>query len=400
MHKRLLTGPRILGVLILVALALAAWFMARKPALEVEAATVTRGALAVTIDDLGETRVGDLYTVSSPVGGELLRVPLKPGAVVVRGRTVLAEIQPVQPAPIDARSYAQTTATIAALDAQLAAAKARVQETRAAAQLAASDYARIATLVASGYVTRARFDQSKAELARSRAAVTEAAQAQDAALHSLQAAQAALRGGIAAPRGQVAVVTAPVGGTVLRVLQESRRPVVAGTPIMELGDPARIEVVADLLSSDAVRVKPGAEVAIEAWGGDAPLSGKVRLVEPFGFTKVSALGVEEQRVNVVIDLAQPRLAARLGHGYRVTVRIALWSAPDVLRVPTGALFRTGGGWAAFVIDTQGRARQAAVRTGHMNDEQAEVLGGLAAGDRVILHPGEKVTAGAKVRALD
>ena len=399
MRKTWLTGPRITGALIVLALALAVWFLLRKPALEVETATVSRGSLAVTIDDLGETRVRDLYTVSSPVTGELLRVPLKSGAAVEQGKTLVAELQAIQPDPVDARSYAQASAGIAAAEAQLAAARARVQEVRAAERLATADHGRVAALADRGFVSRARYDQARADLASSRAAVSEAVQGADAALHQLQAARAALRGGAGVPRGQRTAITAPVSGTVLRVLQESRRPVVAGTPLLEIGDPAKLEIVSDLLSTDAVRVRPGAAVEIDAWGGARPLKGTVRLVEPYGFTKISALGVEEQRVNVVIDLAEPRLAwERLGHGYRVTVRIALWSADKVLRVPMGALFRDGEGWAAFAVDARGKARKVAVRVGQMNAEMAEVQGGLAEGDTVLIHPGEKVKGGVKVKA--
>lgn len=398
MKVKMFTGPRIVGLLIVLALALAAWMMLRTPALEVEAAKVTSGPLAVTIDDLGETRVRDLYTVAAPVTGELLRVPFKAGAVVTRGQTLLAEIQPITPDPVDARSYSTTVANIGGLQAQLAGARARVQEARAAEQLALADYNRVNALLPAGFVSRARFDQARAALAKARAARAEASQAQDAALHALQAAQASLRGAAAPPRGQIVRVLAPISGTVLRVLEESRSPVVAGTHLMELGDPGAIEIVSDMLSADAVKVRPGAAVAIDAWGGDAPLRGRVRLVEPFGFTKISALGVEEQRVNVVIDLVDQQAAwQRLGHGFRVTVRIELWSAPDVLQVPLGALFRQGQGWAVFTIGSDGRARLKAVKVGHMNDSAAEVLGGLGAGDQVVLHPGEKVKDGIKVR---
>jgi HlyD family secretion protein len=397
MASKLITGPRITAALVVLALAMAVWFMLRKPAIEVEVAAVTRGDLAVTVDDLGETRVRDLFTVASPVSGELLRLPLKPGAEVVAGKTLLAEIQPGEPDPIDARAYAQTVATVSSLEASLAAARARVQEVRAAERLAAADYGRVEALLGKGFVTRARFDQARADLARSRAASAEARQAEDAALHNLQAGQAMLRRQGGTPRGQAVAVRAPVSGFVLRVLQESRRPVVAGTQLLEIGDPGALEIVSDMLSADAVRVRPGAAVSIEGWGGATPLKGKVRLVEPYGFTKISALGVEEQRVNVVIDLTDPRAAwERLGHGYRARVRIALWAAPDVLRVPVGALFRQGQGWAAFTIDREGRARLVAVEAGQMNDELAEVRGGLTAGQRVILHPGEKVGDGVKV----
>src|SRR5690606_30468982 len=183
---------------------------------------------------------------------------------------------------------------------------------------------------------------------------------------------------------------------VLRVPRESERVVVAGTPLVEIGDPDRLELVSDLLSEDAVQVRPGARVFIEHWGGDRPLIGTVRLVEPFGFTKISALGVEEQRVNVVIDFAEPRDAwQRMGHGYRARVRIVTWSTPATVKVPISALFRSGGRWSLFLA-RDGRARLAAVTVGRMNDEEAEVRRGVAPGDQVILHPGDKIRDGVKI----
>lgn len=391
------TGSRIAAIAIVIVVALALWFMLRTPATSAEFVAVTRGDMTVTIDDLGETRVTDLFTVSAPVTGELLRVPLKAGAVVEKGRTLLAEIAPIRPNPLDTRSHAQASAQVSALEAQVAAASARVQEARAVEQLAAAEYARVAQLVDRGFVSRARYDQANAEMVRSRAASREAGHAVDAARHSLQAARATLaQGGV---RGAPVRVAAPVSGTVLRVIQESDRTVVSGTPILEIGDPARLEIVADLLSADAVRVRPGAAVLIDAWGGERPLMGRVRLVEPYGFTKISALGVEEQRVNVVIDFAEPRLAwQRLGHGYRVTVRVVLWEGRGVLRVPVGALFRDGGEWAVFAVGADNRAARRRVGIGHMNDTFAQVLSGLGNGDRVIVHPGEKVDEGRRVKA--
>jgi HlyD family secretion protein len=173
--------------------------------------------------------------------------------------------------------------------------------------------------------------------------------------------------------------------------------VVAGTPLVEIGDPKQLEMVTDLLSSDAVRARAGAPVLIEDWGGEHPLNGRVRLVEPYAFTKVSALGVEEQRVNVVIDFAEPLEAIqRLGHGYRATVRIVTWSAPEVLKVPISALFRSGGQWSLFTVGQDSRARLKKIAIGHMNDQEVEVLGGLNAGEKVLLHPSDKVGDGVKV----
>lgn len=385
MKRKIVTGPRIIGALIVVAVLLALVFLIRAPAVEVETGVVSRGAMTVTVDDLGETRVTNLYAVSAPITGELLRVPLKPGDPVAAGATVLARVRPAEPGPLDARVLRQAEANIRAAAADLAGA--REQEA-----LAERELARIEPLAGRGFVAQSTLD-------RARTAREQAARAAEAAAQRLEAARATLivPGSPARGRGAVSV-TSPVSGYVLTVPQESARVVVAGTPLVEVGDPARLEMVTDLLSADAVQVEPGAVVSVEGWGGQQALRGTVRLVEPYGFTKFSALGVEEQRVNVVIDFAEPREAwRRLGHGYRATVRITVWNAGDVARVPISALFRSGNRWMTFVVDGSGRARLTPVEIGRMNDEVAELRGGLAPGTRVILHPGDRVADGIRVR---
>lgn len=401
MPKKIFTGPRLVLILLLVALTIGGWLMLRQPAVEVDTALVQRGTMTVTIDDQGETRVRELYTIAAPVTGELLRLDHKPGTAVAAG-TVLAEIAPIRPSPIDRRSYDETLDRIGGLQAELAAARARVQEARASEQLARSNAQRVEALAARGFAARAQIDAARSALQAARAARTAAEQGADAALHGLRATEATLRTGTgSAPAGQVVQVRAPIAGVVLTQLHESGGPVTASTPLLELGDPAQLEIVAELLSADAVRIAKGAAVEIAAWGGDKPLQGRVRLVEPLGFRKISALGVEEQRVRVIIDLAGPQGDwQRLGHGYRVGVRIAQWSAPDVLQVPIGALFRQGDGWAAYIIDQDERARLVRVTVGQMNADTAEVRAGLRAGQRVIVHPGAKVADGLRVEALD
>jgi HlyD family secretion protein len=398
MIKSLLTGPRILLALLVVAVAVAVAVALRDPAVGVEIGQANRGQLVVTIDDLGETRVTDLYVVSAPITGQLLRVPLKPGAQVVPNSTVLARIQPVEPGPLDARAYAQAQAEIRSLQAQLSAARSRVSEARAEELLAAREFRRTSELAGRGFVSQANVDKAQMARDRSRAAATQASQTVQATAQNLQAAQASLLVAGSKAKGAGAVsVTSPVAGFVLRVPQESERVVVAGTALVEIGDPEKLEIVTDLLSADAVRVRPGADVLVEDWGGERPLKGRVRLIEPYGFTKISALGVEEQRVNVIIDFAEPRGAwQRMGHGYRATVRIVTSSAANVLKVPISALFRTGRAWSVFVVDPRGRARLRRVEAGRMNDEEAEIVRGLAAGDRVILHPSDKVADGVRV----
>jgi HlyD family secretion protein len=398
MKGRLITGPRILLALLVVALAVAVGFTLRKPPVPVDVGQVTRGPMTMSVDDLGETRVRDLYVVSAPVTGQLLRVPLKPGTRVVPHKTILAEIQPMAPGPLDARAYAQAQAEVRSLEDRLSAERERISELRADLALAERDFARTSELAGRGFVSTANLDRARSARDRGRAAVAEANRSAAAIAHSLESARAALLVAGTPAKGAGAVtVTSPVGGYVLRVPQESERAVVAGTPLVEIGDPKNLEIVTDLLSSDAVRVKPGAAVLIEDWGGEHPLKGRVRLVEPYGFTKISALGVEEQRVNVVMDFTEPLEAIqRLGHGYRATVRIATWSAPQVLKVPISALFRTKGQWTVFAVGPGNRARLRTVTIGHTNDQEAEVLGGLSAGEKVLLHPSDKVSDGVKI----
>jgi HlyD family secretion protein len=398
MTRRFFTGPRILLALLLVALVVALIFAFRKPAIEAEIGQVSKGPMTVTIDDLGETRVRDLYVVSAPVTGQVLRVPLKPGTPVIAGKTVVTEIQPMRPAPLDARAYAQAQAQVRSLEDRLSADRSRVSRTRAELALAERDFGRTSELAGRGFVSTANLDRARSVRDAARAAVAEAVRAAEATAHDLESARAALLESSTPAKGTGAVsVTSPVAGYVLLVPQESERAVVAGTPLVEIGDPKQLEIATDLLSSDAVRVKPGAPVLIEDWGGERPLKGRVQQVEPYGFTKISALGVEEQRVNVIIDFAEPFEAIqRLGHGYRATVRIAVWSAPQVKKLPIGALFRTEGKWSVFTVDETSHARLRKVIIGHMNDQEAEVLGGLSVGDKVLLHPSDKVADGVKV----
>lgn len=400
MKKRLITGPRILLALFVIVLAVGITFALRTPAVPADIGQAVQGPMIVTVDDLGETRVRDLYVVSAPVTGELLRVPVKPGTSVVPNATILARIQPMQPAPLDARAYSQAQADVRQLNDRLSADRDRVTELQAQLSFTERDFARVNSLASRGFVAQASLDRARAARDRDKAALNMAIRMADATAHSLESAKAALLVSGTSKKGAGALsVTSPVRGYVLRVPQESERAVVAGTPLVELGDPARLEIVTDLLSSDAVRVREGAPVLIEDWGGGRPLNGRVRLIEPYAFTKVSALGVEEQRVNVVIDFAEPLEAIRsLGHGYRATVKIVTWSAPQVLKVPISALFRAGGKWSVFTVDAANHARLRNVSIGHMNDQEVEMLAGLHAGDKVILHPSDKVRDEVKVAA--
>jgi HlyD family secretion protein len=395
---------RRLGILATAAAALlGGWWLLRSPAVPVEVAEVSRGPLRVTVDEEGQTRVRRRYVVAAPTAGRLLRIELDEGDAVPAGGLVAR----LEPAPLDPRDEATAEARLRAARAQKSASDARVALAEAALLQARRDSERAERLREAG----AKSDEAL-ELARLKH--TEAAQdleaarfAADAAIHEVEAAQAVL---IAArsPRPRLASrapceepgscidVRSPVAGSVLRVHEESERIVAAGTPLLELGDPRDVEIVVDVLSADAVKIAAGAPVVVEDWGGERPLEGRVRLVEPSGFTKVSALGVEEQRVNVVADFVDGPGA--LGDGYRVEARVVVWEAPDVLRVPGSALFRRGDAWHVFVVE-RGTARLRPVEVGHRGSFEAELLAGLEPGERVVLHPSDRVQDGVRVREL-
>ncbi|MEH6716363.1 efflux RND transporter periplasmic adaptor subunit [Parasphingorhabdus flavimaris] len=394
-------GPRVLIGLVVAVIIIAVFFALRTPPLDVDVAEAVNAPLLVTIDDEGETRVRDIYVVAAPISGELQRVDLEAGDPVVAGQTVVARIMPAQPDFLNSRNEAEVRAQIKALEASVQSSAARIGQAEADRKLAAANFSRIDALYERGFATRTAHDAARAARDSSAARLTEARGAMDATRFELRAAKARLIAPSASKTsGSALAIRSPESGSVLRVVQESQATVAVGTPIMELGDPSDIEIVSDLLSSDAVKIKPGSAVLIDNWGGDKPLKGKVKLIEPFGFTKISALGVEEQRVNVIIDFVDPRIAReRLGHGYRVIVRVVEWSGDKVLQVPISALFRDKGQWSVFVM-RGGEAHLVPVAVGRMNDERAQITKGLEAGDEVILHPSEKIEDGRSVRLRD
>lgn len=389
---RLLKNPRVIvGALIIAGvIAVALW----PEAVEVDVVRVERGPMLVTIDEEGETRVRDRFVVSAPVSGRLQRIELEPGDTVVRGKTVVARLIPAAPALLDQRTIAELTAAVEAVRAAVGQAQAERDRAAAALARAQSSLRRQQELSNAGLASRDELELAQttvktAEEAR-RAAEFNVARAE----RELQAARARLTPS-AAGGGAVDVI-APVSGVVLKRVRESESVVPVGDPLLEIGDPANLEIVADLLSTDAVKVSPGAPVLIDQWGGDHPLNARVRRVEPSGFTKISALGVEEQRVNVVIDLTDGGAAAsQLGDGYRVEVRVVIWRDEMALKTPIGALFRRGTQWAAFVV-TGEVARQQAVQLGQRNDREGQITGGLAEGQEVVLHPPDTLQDGQKV----
>jgi HlyD family secretion protein len=360
--------------------------------------------MQVTIDEEGRTRVHDAYLVSTPVAGRLLRVQVRPGDPVVRGETQVALMRPTNPAILDISSREQARAAVQAAQAALRVAQADLNAALAQQELAQIDLIRAQALAESGTVSRAALDRAE-QAARAADAVVDTAEAAIAVRRAeVENAEARLisfdEDGTYTGNGEgdePIPLHAPTDGTILQVFQQSETTVPVGTPILEIGDiEGDLAVTVALLSTDAVQVAPGDPVIIEDWGQPVALSGVVTRVDPFGTTQYSALGVEEQRVDVLIDFTSPpedRIG--LGHGFRVAVRIVIWQQEDVLIVPSAALFREGGGWAVFV-EIDGRARLRPVEIGHNNGIEAEVLSGIEQGDRVVLYPTSALTDGTAI----
>jgi HlyD family secretion protein len=385
-----MTPPRRRFVLVLVLLlgAAALALLLRRPAVVVEVAAVERGPLQVSLEEEGETRVEPRYAIAAPVAGRLLRPTLREGDAVERGQTVAM----LAPAPLDVRGREQAEAALQAARAAAEEARARADEASAALALARRSRERHERLAAGGHLAVDTLDQA-------RTAERTAAEALDAARHRVEAnecqvesARAALLAAAGDEPGNEIALCSPVTARVLRIFERSERVLLSGTPILELGDPAALEVVVDVLSTDAVALPPHAPMVLDV-GGGRQLAGRLRSIEPAAFTKVSPLGVEEQRVRVIGELNGR--AEGVGDRYRVTARIVVWEASDVLQAPAGALFRDGEGWAAFVVDA-GRARRRAVRVGHRNPDRVEVLAGLRPGERVVVYPPERIRDGARV----
>jgi HlyD family secretion protein len=383
-----------IGVPILVVGAIGSMALWPEP-LPVDLARAVRGPMEVTLDEDGETRVQDRFVVSAPVSGRLQRIELDPGDPVIKDQTIVARLTPAEPPLLDPRMRAELTAAVAA--AVAAADQARAERDRAAAMLerARATLRRQQALLDAGAVSRDDVESLQTGAATAEDALRAATLAVARADQETRAARARLQAPSAG--GRPVDVLAPVNGVVLRRLRESEAVVPVGEGLVELGNPDQLEVIADLLSTDAVQVQPGNRVRIEQWGGDRPIHGSVRRVEPAGFVKVSALGVEERRVNVVIELSDPAAARALGDRYRVEVRIVVWRADDVLKVPVGALFRRGKGWAVFVVQ-EGRAVLREVGVGRRNNEEVEILHGLSAGDVMVLHPPDTLASDAPVVA--
>ncbi len=375
-------------------------FLAFRPAsVAVDVAEVSAGPLVVTLGDEGETRVRDVFVLSAPVAGQLRRIQLDAGDSVTAGETIVAEIEPVNSEFLDPRSEQQARAAIRAAESAETAARAQVEEAAAEREFASNEVLRIRDLFEDGTVSARDLDSAERANKGARAAFAAANANLQVRRFELERARAQLVSPTARAENddcECLDLIAPVTGQVLRVLRESAGVVRAAEALLEIGDPKDLEIVADLLSTDAVRAAPGQRVLIEDWGGAEPLEGIVVRVEPFGFTKVSALGIEEQRVNVVIDITSPAQDwTRLGHGYQVEVRVVLWEEQDIVTVPLTALFRDGERWALFVA-SGGTAQIRYVELGQRNGVSAQVLAGLEAGEQIVLHPSDRVVDGVRI----
>jgi len=391
---RLLKKPTVLAGIALVVVLVA--ISACPKTASVDTAAVARGPMRVTVDEEGETRVRDRFDINSPAAGELLRIEVEPGDPVEAGRTVLAVVRPSMPAPLDTRALAEASRAVPAAEA--AVARTRAERERAAALLvrARQQLDRARRLFADNAIARDDVEAREADVRTSEEALRAAEFAVTQVQNELEVARARLIQGRSGEGGRDIVLRAPVDGVVLRRHRQSQSVVPAGERLLEIGDPRRLEIVADLLSSDAVKVRSGHTVLIEQWGGGQTLRGRVRRVEPGGFTKVSALGVEEQRVNVIVAVQVAQEAWRaLGDGYRVEIRVVVWQRDGILKVPTASLFRRSDQWALFVADT-GRARMRTITIGERNGAEAQVLSGLEEAERVVRFPPDTLRDGQRI----
>ncbi len=381
---------------VVAAIGLAWWAFAPAP-VAVEAATIARGRFAVTVDGEGRTRVRNRFAVAAPLAGDLARIELRPGDAVVVGQT-LAVIRPAASPFLDPRAKGEAQARLGAAEALKESTAEMVAQAQARRDRARVERDRIARLVGQGAATRKQLDDAELDLAVAERDLAAAASRDDAAAHDVEQARAVLAryGETPAEQAEAWRVTSPVDGVVLRVAQESATVVQPGAALLEIGDVRDLEATIEVLSSEAVEIRPGAPVAFDGWGGGAALAGRVKTVEPSAFTKVSTLGVEEQRVRLVADIETPREAwGALGDGFALDAHVETFALDDALLVPAGALFRRGEAWRVFAI-RGGRAVEADVDLVRRSGAWAAVESGLAEGDRVIVYPGDRVVDGAAV----
>lgn len=365
--------------------------------LPVETAATRRGPMVVTVDEAAKTRVKDRFVISAPLGGDVARLDLRVGDRIARG-DVLARIVPAQPALLDPRSKAEASARLASAQAQGRHAESTLARARLAAEHAARDLEQVRPLAAAGSLSADALEVAEFETRVRAEELTSARFALDMATHETDMARAALgRFGEGARRQEPFEVPSPVSGRVLRVIQASGGVVPPGTPLLEIGDPTLLEVVADVLTADAVRIHAGSRATLDGWGGPYPLAAHVRLVEPSAFTRLSPLGVEEQRVNVVLDFDEaPTRWSALGDGFRLDAHVVVWENADALMAPASATFRQGDGWATYVV-SEGRAHLRPLQVGERALREVQLTAGAQAGERLIVHPSDAVREGTRVK---
>jgi HlyD family secretion protein len=367
------------------------FFLLRPSPISVESAKATIGPMRVTVDEDGETRAHDRFVVAAPIPGRLLRVELEEGDKVTED----AEVAKIQPLPLNQQQREEVLGRIEAAQAMKRQADARLAHAREDFEQTRRDLARVEGLAKEGVVSNQVLEQARTAKTTSGEEFEAAKFSALAAASEVKVARSGLVGMDASDAAhKVVSLRSPVAGHVLRVVEKSERVVPAGAPVLIVGDPSRIEVVADVLTMDAVNIKRGAPVYLEGWGGNHPIRAKVRLIEPAGFTKISALGVEEKRVNVISDFVDP--PDGLSDGYRVEARIVTWEGQNVLKIPGSAAFRVGDTWSVFAVEG-GRARRRTVEIGHRNQTEVEILQGLTVGQQVILHPSNQLKDGMRVR---
>ena len=395
MRNALRQHPVIFIIAILI-IAMLTWGFRTQPVL-VETVAAKRAPLIITIEEEGRTRVIDRYIISAPVDGVACRLHLNVGDTVEQGQVLLA-ITPRESQVLDPRSRAQAQAKVSAAKSTLRAAEEQARAATAAAKLASNEMKRLSPLLEKALISREAFDKVKTEAQTSSANKRSADFNVDVAKYELQAAQTMFAYSASTtnePAERVPVLS-PITGKILKVKRQCKGPVRTGEELLEVGDPAALEIEVDVLSADAVKIKQGMKVLLDRWGGDQPLEAVVRLIEPIGFTKISALGVEEQRVLIISNFTSPHdLWQRIGDGYRVEAKFILWQDDDVLQIPASSLFRYKDGWAVFVAK-DGYAQRREVSLGQRNGLTAQVLEGIKTGELVINHPSDDVENDSKI----
>lgn len=387
---------KLVTVIATVAVAIGiAWLLFAPEPLRVEVAHIAQGPLQVTVNNQGHVRAHDKYVIAAPVAAEVERIDLREGDAIVKGQLVAS----LRPLPLDVRQRDETMAKVEAAQALAQEAELRTGRAETDLRLAASEKRRIQELVQNGFMSAQMLEKAVAAEQAALAEWDAARSRRQAALAEVKAAQAALSAIRSASSNQNTKkiqLISPVNGYAIKVHEQSERTVAAGMPLVTINDPARYEIVVDVLSTDAVRIRPGNVMLVDNWGGERVLSAKVRLIEPVAFTKISALGVEEQRVNVIADPVDD--LGSLGDGYRIEARIVIWAEDNVLKAPGSSIFRVGDTWHVFML-TEGRLHEKEVRIGRRNQDEVQILSGLESGSVIVRFPSNDMQDGMRAEAL-